>query len=176
MSLPFLCEVLQQNNLFAWEIRLVSFSIAWEGLTLRITGLSEKSAVEEKSKPAAEITWPSSDLVRTRKRASQGKGEPSLWPLSSPEPQKNPTLGAFAGRFPPNIDMAPFYFCSRGKWDRVWIFFLSCFLTCTMVLDFLLNLLPTLWPFQLLWGRLDSKPEGQKLLSSWKCRLFPGVN
>ena len=42
--------------------------------------------------------------------------------------------------------MAPFYFCSRRKRGSAWIFFLCCFLTYTVVLDFLLNLLPTLWP------------------------------
>lgn len=89
MSLPFLCEVLQQNNLFALEIRFVSFSIAWEGLTLRIMGLSGKSAVEERGKLAAEFTWPSSHLIRTQKRRAKAKVSPASQPLSSPEPQKN---------------------------------------------------------------------------------------
>lgn len=122
MSLPFLCEViLQQNNLFAWEIRFLGFSITWEGLTLRITGLTGKSAVEERSKPSANITWPSSHLIRTQKRRARAKVSPTYQPLSS-KPQKNKNLGADAGRFSQNIDMVSFYFCSRRKRSKVWIF------------------------------------------------------
>lgn len=158
MSLPFLCEVLQQNNLFAWEIRFVSFSIAWEGLTLRIMGLSGKSAVEEKSKPAAKITWPSWHLIRIRKMRARAKVSPAYRPLSSSEPQKNKNLRADAGRFSQNIDMAPFYFCSRRKKVEHGFFFLCCFLIYMMVPAFLLfylffsPLFPTLWPLRLLLG------------------------
>lgn len=135
---------------------------------MSITGLSGKSAVEEKSKPVANITWPSSHLIRTRKRRARAKVSPTYQPLSS-KAQKNKNLGADAGRFSQNIDMAPFYFSSRRK-SRAWIFFLCCFLIYVMVLDFLLNLFPTLWPLQPLLlgveGQLDSKPAGLRLLSS----------
>lgn len=146
--LPFLCEVLQQNNLFAWGIRFVSFSTAWEGLTLRIMGLSGKSAMEKKRKPAAEMTWWSSQLIGTWKRRARGKVGPAYLPLSSPEPQAKKNLGADAERFPSNIDIVPFYFCSRRK-SRAWMFFLCCFfmiLIYMILLDFLLILLPSL-PF-----------------------------
>lgn len=173
MSLPSLGEALQQNNLFAGKTGFVSFSVAWEGLTLRIMGLSGKSAVEE-SKPEAEITWPSSRLIRTRERRARAKASPAYPPLSSPEPQKHQNLGAEAGRAPPDIDMSPFCFHSKRKRGRTVMFFLCCFLTHPMVLEFFLNFLPTLWPLQPLWGRLDSKPPRLRLLSSWRCRLLPG--
>lgn len=76
MSLPFLCEVLQQNNLFAGEIRFVSFSIAWEGLTLRIMGSQENQQWRRKASLLPDhLAKLTSD--KNLEEESQSKGEPS---------------------------------------------------------------------------------------------------
>lgn len=137
-------------------------------------GLSGKSAVEEKSEPAAEITWPSSHLIRTWKRRARAKGSPAHWPLSSPEPQKNQNLTADAERFPPNVDMAPFYFIfSKRKSSRTSVFFLCGFLIYLMVLGFLLNLeAPTLWSFQLLWGKTGQETSRTEITFILKMQII----
>lgn len=40
-------------------------------------GQTGKSAVQEKGKPAAEITWPSSRLIRTQKMRARAKVNPA---------------------------------------------------------------------------------------------------
>lgn len=97
MSLPFLCEVLQQNNLFAWEIRFVSL----ERFDLEnYRALRKKPSMEGKKQDSGCNHLDNLTSDKNPEEESQGKDELSLLAHLIQSHQKNQNLEIMLLDFP----------------------------------------------------------------------------